>query len=49
VFFEAIPAAIIQTNFVITRIVNGESVSRAAFGSIAISIMSVSYTVQTLS
>jgi hypothetical protein len=45
---EALPAAFIQANFIITRISNGDPVSMAAFGSIATSVMAVSYTMQTI-
>jgi hypothetical protein len=47
-FFEALPAAFIQADFVITHVGNGESVSIATFGSIAMSIMATAYALQTI-
>ncbi|GMI32518.1 hypothetical protein TeGR_g2179 [Tetraparma gracilis] len=48
VFCEALPAAFIQADFIITRVGNGESVSIATFGSIAMSIMATAYALQTM-
>lgn len=46
--FEALPSAVVQTNFLLAKISDGEPVPMVAASSIAISILATSYSLQTL-